>query len=307
MKLMDTEPLLFTAKDGNSITYITNLFSATVRFEKPLLVFNYGLVCNFEHFKYQVEYFEKQEYPILLHNYRGHYGSTAKENLSDINFDNITNDLYELLNFLPTNNLPYYFIGHSMGVNVTLEFAKKYPSLVKKIILISGPSLPPSQTMFNSSLMYFLMPLLEAFYAKDPRFLNNFWKQSSKNPLTRHFIMFGGFNRKETSMDFIKIYLKKLSELPMNLFFKLFFEMDQHEVMGMASNVECPVLIMGGDKDRMIPNYYQHLLYEKIENAEFYVIKDGSHVPQVDFFREANERMDLFFRQNLDVCIPREV
>ena len=55
---------------------------------------------------------------------------------------------------------------------------------------------------------------------------------------------------------------------------------------------------MGGDKDSVIPYYLQETLESELPNSELYMIKDGSHVPQVDFPESTNERI-LVFVQDL--------
>ena len=44
---------------------------------RPTVVFNYGLVCNIAHFKYQISYFHDQGYNVIFHDYRFHFESSS--------------------------------------------------------------------------------------------------------------------------------------------------------------------------------------------------------------------------------------
>ena len=67
--------------------------------------------------------------------------------------------------------------------------------------------------------------------------------------------------------------------------------------MAYLENITLPTLIIGGEKDKIIPNHFQEILRKKLVNSEFYLVKDGSHVPQVDFPEFINKRMKAFINK----------
>jgi pimeloyl-ACP methyl ester carboxylesterase len=118
------------------------------------------------------------------------------------------------------------------------------------------------------------------------------------NPLAIFLVFDGGFNTKTTTQDFVELYMKKISELPKELFFHLLEEMKNHDIISYLETIKNPTLIVGGDKDKVIPNYLQQILHKKIENSELYIVKDGSHVPQVDFPEIINKRINRFLNKH---------
>ena len=74
--------------------------------------------------------------------------------------------------------------------------------------------------------------------------------------------------------------------------------MKNHRIISRLEGIKVPALVMGGDKDQVIPNFLQHILNESLANSRLYIIKDGSHVPQVDFYDSVNERMNIFFESH---------
>src|SRR5690606_17417899 len=117
------------------IHYIINFNPSNPPSKKPL-IFNYGLVCNFEHWRPQLEFFHKKGFPILAYDYRGHFNSSGKENVESLNLKQFSIDLFELIQFLQLKNP--VMLGHSMGVNLCIKFATIYPKTPSKIVLISG-------------------------------------------------------------------------------------------------------------------------------------------------------------------------
>jgi non-heme chloroperoxidase len=286
----------FRTEDNEQLFYVKNYNQLDLK--KPLLVFNYGLVCSNHHWKFQTDYFDQKGYQILLHDYRGHFQSTGADNVKKITFPQMAKDLAELCKFLGIKKA--LMLGHSMGVNVTLQLAKDCPELVSGMVLISGTFVSVKDVMFDTNLMEFLAPIATLGLEKYPEVFNKFWTSGGMNPLVREIIHTTGFNRAKVSKEFIEIYLNKLGQLGPDLFFQLFNEMTKQHIAGNLGQMHVPALVMGGHKDGVIPNHLQRTLASLLPISETYFIKDGSHVPQADFPDMINERIELFVQQNLN-------
>ena len=285
-------PNYFYTSDGTRVFYNTNFSIENYQPHKPVLVFIYGLLCSNFHFKFQIPYFENLGYQILLHDYRFHYSTSGQGDLSNCSFANISQDLHELLTSLKIKS--GVFIGHSMGVNICLEHARRYPEEVTSLVLISGTVVPPQDVMFDSNIVDLVSPSLKSITKKFPKTFTKIWKTSFMNPLIQYIIFDGGFNKEQVDMDFIQHYMKKISELPEDLLFHLLQIMHDHDIIGFLEEIKIPALIIGGDKDKIIPNYLQRMLTQTMPQSEMYIVKDGSHVPQADFPDLINDRIQRF-------------
>ncbi len=284
---------LFKKDDRPAISYGINFERNNIKhFKRPLLIFNYGLVCNVNHWKYQIPFFHEKGFPILVHDYRFHFESEGTADLKDCNFVEMSHDIDGLLKHL--NFKDAIHLGHSMGVNVTLEYARLYPKNISKMVLISGTVLPPHEIMFDTNIVDLVSPFIVNFEKSYQQIFKFIWKNTYKNPVARYFVRSGGFNMKKTSDEFVKVYMQKISELPQKLFFHLMEEMKNHNIGSSLETMKTPALVMGGDKDKVIPNHTQQFLIELLPNCQFYLIKDGSHVPQVDFPDTINEKILSF-------------
>lgn len=285
----------FNTSKNTNIHYVINFnpfdLSKSEK-EETIIVFNYGLVCNFEHFKYQIDYFHELGFKILLHDYRCHFESTSTEGIESCTFVNMATDLNLLLNHLGLKS--YFMIGHSMGVNVTLEYARMFPTRLKGMVLISGTVFPPQDIMFDSNVVDIAEPLLHQIRNSLGNVYDKLWVNSHKSLLARFVVWQGGFNMKKTKIDFVEHYMKKIGELSPDLFFFLLTEMRRHNVINDLDKIETPALIIGGDLDKIIPNYLQRVINKYMKNSTLYIVKDGSHVPQVDFPDNINQRIKSF-------------
>ena len=88
--------------------------------------------------------------------------------------------------------------------------------------------------------------------------------------------------------------MQKIGELDPDIFFHLLDQMKEHTIINDLEKIKTPTLIIGGDKDKIIPNYLQRILKKYIKGSDLYIIKDGSHVPQIDFPEIMNERLNHF-------------
>jgi len=292
----NSHPGYFFTKDGTRIFYNTNFPHKNGLNDLPVLVFNYGLICNFAHWREQIPFFENKGFNILLHDYRGHFNSSGQNHIENCTFKNFTNDLHQLLASLGIKK-PIMF-GHSMGVNITLEYAKLYSDNISSMILISGSVIPPQDVMFDSNIVDLALPYIKIFTEKFPDIFNTIWKNSYLLPPVRKIIHDGGFNTKKVPEEFVELYMKKISQLNSALFFQLFKEMHDHDIINHIKSIKTPALIIGGDKDKVIPNYLQNILKKYLTNSELYIVKDGSHVPQVDFPDFINARIHRFITKN---------
>ncbi|MEX1099695.1 MAG: alpha/beta fold hydrolase, partial [Bacteriovoracaceae bacterium] len=177
----------FKTEDGEQVFYSTNFDPAKDgASHEDVLVFNYGLVCSNHHWSKQLKHFDDRGYKILTHDYRGHYLSTGHNDVANITFQNITDDLHKIC--VALNIKSSIQIGHSMGVNICLEFARRYPEMTKRMVLISGTVIPVFNIMFNSNITDQTLPSAAKLMKKFPKLFESFWKYGGWNPVTRKMI-----------------------------------------------------------------------------------------------------------------------
>ncbi len=278
--------------DEIEIFYTTNFRPDELQNQDLVLVFNYGLACNINHYQFQIPYFHKLGFKILFHDYRFHYESEGTQDIRDCSFGGIVSDIAQIINHLGIKRSVH--IGHSMGVNISLDFAYENPAIAKGIVLISGTILPPQEIMFDTNIIDLIYPFLRFLVNRYPDESMAVWKFLSKKPIMELIVHRGGFHPSKTSRKFIQDYLDKLGEIHPQIFFQLMDQMKDYNILPKAKNISSPALIVSGDKDRVIPYHSQAILKRYLSDSQFYTVKHGSHVPQVDFHKTVNLRIKKF-------------
>ena len=261
--------------------------------KKTAITFLYGLVCNNNHFTPQINFFIKNGFPVLILNYRHHFGSTSPGGIESCTLKNISKDTRLLLSRL--NIKKTHLVGHSMGVNVAIDLSICTPELVEKIAVISGNPMRPQDYMFNTNLSTYIFPALKKILNINKNISTKIWQNMFHIKLVRKIVLDGGFNPEMVTDRFVKFYMKKIGELGFELFFQLIEEMKNHNLSAKLHLVEKPVLVMGGDLDKIAPIEGQILFNKYIKDSQLYLIKDGSHVPQIDFPKTVNKELLSFF------------
>ncbi len=289
----------FYTSDGARLHTLTNFAPQEYRQDHPLLVFDYGLVCNPAHFELQYPDFD-DTYQILVHDYRGHFNSSGGTPVSLVTLERLAKDLSEILT--PYQNKKTIMIGHSMGVNVTLEYAKLFPDSILAMVLISGTVFPPQQVMFNSHAVDLVYPGIKFLFEKYPNICKLFWKNNFLNPVSIELLYRGGFNVQKVPREFVQVYAKRIGELSPEIFLQLFEEMKRHNIISHIEKIKTKALVIAGEKDKVIPLYVQKIIQEKLPHSELFVVNEGSHVPQADFPKLLNKRIQNFI-ENLSCSL----
>ncbi|MEK7690416.1 MAG: alpha/beta hydrolase [Bdellovibrionota bacterium] len=268
----------------------TKLFYSTEGKGRPL-VFCYGLVCSSLHWTYQIEYFSRQ-YQTIWFDYRGHQNSDTPKDLKSLTLEGIADDLKILLDELKIPDA--VILGHSMGVNVVLEFAHKYPERVAAMILANGTPRRPIETFVSGNIMEPTFKGMRLLHEYAPRVLRKLWSLQPKNPFARVIASMGGFNPHLTPKEDIDFYLSSVAEMDPSIFVHLIENYADYDATPWLHSLKAPTLILGGEIDSLTPVSTQRLMDQVLPNSRLEVIQHGSHCAQMDLPEVFNLKVERF-------------
>ncbi len=257
----------------------------------PVLLFVYGLMCSSINWKYQIDYFKKK-YRVLYLDFRGHSRSDTPEDFSQVTLENLTKDLATLHDELDLGPVPV--LGYSFGVNVALEFYRMFPKKASSLVLLSGTPKDPFETMFHHNFLQVGFEQLSRFYYAAPELFSKIWKLQSLNPLCKEFITRVGFDRKLAKKADIAGYVETALATDPGVFMELLASFVDYDACCWLSEIKIPVLIMGGERDMIIPPINQKILHKLISGSELVIWPGGSHSVQMEQKEKVNERIEDF-------------
>ena len=276
----------FKSFDGTKIFY-------SVEGQGKPLVFCYGLVCSSLHWTYQIEHLRKTHKTIWF-DYRGHHNSEVPADLNSLTLENISRDLGLLLDELGIDKT--VILGHSMGVNVVLDFYRQQPHRVLGMVLANGTAKRPLETMFNVNVFQAGFKILKKAYDISPRLVQLIWKTQNTNPISRLAIGMGGFNPHLTPKEDVQLYLDQIAEMDPRILMYLIENYDTYDATSWLHTIKSPTLIMAGDQDHIIPLEQQELMHQLIPGSQFEIIRHGSHCPQMDLPELFSQKIELFLK-----------
>jgi pimeloyl-ACP methyl ester carboxylesterase len=261
-----------TSFDGTRIFY-------TSEGTGKALVFLHGLVCSHLHWHYQIDAFKK-DYQVIWFDYRGHGSSGIPENPDLLTIQSIAKDLQEVLKAMQITEV--VLIGHSMGVNIALEFMQLDSVLVKGLILSNGTLINPLENLLGTNFFNHVFQGLQVFFHKRPVWFRTAWKMQKYNVFIKAIVTLAGFNPFLTDPKDIAAYLDRATDIDPLVFLRLLADYQKTDLTQALSKIDVPTLIMGGQKDKVTTVAQQEMIHQLISRSQLDIVRHGSHCPQLD-------------------------
>ena len=217
------------------------------------IVFIHGLSDSLEYWT-KLSLQLSEEYKILRYDLRGH----GKTEFSSFTMDDLADDLYNLM--LDLNIEKASLIGLSMGGNVALKFAVKYPDLAENLVIMSSFSevddnLKSKFLEFKNAIdigfIEFFDVIIRYVLPQDIIDKNYDALQANKEVLAKRANLDGIKNGIEIGMEF--------------------------NITDELNNINIPTLILAGRDDEISTEDLQNILHDNINNSELVFFENTKH------------------------------
>ena len=216
------------------------------------------------------QFLTSKGYSILSVDLPGH-GSSEGPAIKSI--EGIADWIKKLMEKLKINEIS--FLGHSQGCLVGLEFASRFPKLIKSLSLIAGSyELPVNPTLIeyaDGGDMKSVELMMKWGYEGVKKFIGG-------NPVQKII------NSPRQVQEGLAVDLRACNNYKNGLI--------------AASNVICPTLCILGDKDKMVPLDKGKQMAKKIKNFQLEVVKECGHMIIFEKAFEMREIVKNFLEKN---------
>jgi pimeloyl-ACP methyl ester carboxylesterase len=285
-ELHATESGFATGADG------TRIYWYAVGQGLPALVCCDGIGCDGFAWKYLVRDFSATHRIIRWH-YRGHGRSGIPQDRSRVTFDDISADLGAVLEATGTKKA--VFLGHSMGVQVALEYHRRHPDDVAGLVLICGSHGLPLDTFHDSKALKILLPSMIAAGDKFPAALQFIWKFAAGNELAYQIATHLEVNGKLVHREDFMPYFKHLSSMDPQLFLGMLRHASEHTAYDHLPSIKIPTLIVAGTNDTFTPYWLSEEMHDRIPGSEMLTVPGGTHVAPIEQPELIALRLEKFF------------
>ena len=272
--------------DGTRIHY------SVVGQGRPTLLCCDGIGCDGFAWKYLVRDFAATHRIVRWH-YRGHGRSGIPVDRSHVGFDDISSDLQAVLRATSTREA--VFLGHSMGVQVALEYHRRHPENVQALVLICGSHGLPLDTFHDSKALKIIFPSMLTAAEKYPQATDLIWKFAAGGELAYQIATHLEVNGKLVHREDFIPYFRHLSAMDPRLFLGMLKNASEHTAFDHLPEVKVPTLVVAGTADTFTPYWLSEEMHDRIPGAEMLTIPGGTHVAPIEQPELLTLRLEKFF------------
>lgn len=266
------------AADGTGIAY-----EVLGRGERTIVLAN-GLGGRLYAWMPAIEAFWK-DYRIVTWDYRGLFSSDAPSSLRKLAVAHHVDDVHAVLEAEDVDRA--VFVGWSMGVQVSLDFAASHPQRVAGLVLLNGTYGHVLSTGFQPLVSVpFLPKRLHAIldWLQDhPEVAGQIARLSRLSEIPTYLLMrlTAGARAGELS-PLISRYMDDVLGPSFTNFLRLFQELDAHSVYHLLRHIEAPALVISGVLDILTPAYQSRQIASRMPNAEHVRLWRSSHFSMLE-------------------------
>jgi pimeloyl-ACP methyl ester carboxylesterase len=226
------------------------------------------------------------ERPVILWDYRGHGESGEPPSLDDLTMERNARDLLSVLDSFGVEKA--VITGHSMGVQVILEFYRRFPERVAALVPTLGTYGRPIHTFLDSPTLAPLAFLLaHRLVIRSGKKLANLQRTALKKPfIARLAARIARVARlvhpAMMPQADLEAYLKHFGDFDPAVFFRMAEKMATHTAEDVLAKIKVPTLVIAGERDIFTPLWLSEEMADRIPGARLLVIPQGSHAALVE-------------------------
>ena len=270
----------------------------------PTVVCCNGIGVSTFFWTYLESHLVRKGHSVITWDYRGHNRSGPGAQPDNFTIEACARDLLHVVEAFGEGG-SLVLVGHSMGVQVTLEFSGQFPDRVSALVPMLGTAGHPLDRFMGSPIFYRgLFRFFEEMSQARPDLLarlNAWLGKASWMPLVARAS--GLVDALRMSDDDLQNYLEHFSRMDPAAFFALGRSLVTHSCEEFLDQVDVPTLVVAGECDLFTPVRSSEELASRLPNAELFVVPEGSHACLVEQPDLINGRVSRFLEANgLGAC-----
>ena len=268
---------------------------------EPAMVTCHGLGCDGFAWKYLTPYLARQHRVVRWH-YRGHGRSGLPRDRTRFGMLYTCEDLDRVLDAAEVKQS--VLLGHSMGVQVALEFHRRYAHRVKGLILICGSYGNPLDTFHDSTYLKRIFPVLRHLVERYPARASRLIHSLLSTDLAMQVALSIELNRDLISKADLAPYFEHLAKMDPVVFVRTLDSLATHTAWDHLPHVDVPTLIIAGERDKFTPAWLSRKMAEHIPGAELMLVPLGTHTATLEYRELIELRIERFLRDRLSISVP---
>jgi len=256
-----------------------------------------GVACTGYIWKYFIPHFS-QHYRIIHSQYRGHGDSAIPDDLETMTVERFAEDINELLDKLRPEG-PVLLVGHSMGVQVALECFRQNRKAFVGLVLINGPYGEALRHVHGNPLFAKALPWLKMGFEKWDQYIQKLWRPLLDSEVAYLYAVLFEVNPWLTRRRDFRVYFEDVGAMKPRVYIAALDGATRHSAEDLLPEIDVPVLVVAGDKDRFTPYPICLKLHRSIPGADLLTLPTGSHIGPLELPEFIHLRIEKFIAERL--------
>ncbi|HWE22376.1 MAG TPA: alpha/beta hydrolase [Myxococcales bacterium] len=261
----------------------------------PLLCSN-GIGLSTFFWRKLTEYFAAT-HTVVTWDYRGHGRSPVPEHPEGVTVAQCARDLWTVAERAGVGEA--VLLGHSMGVQVSLEAYRLRPDRVRAFVPMLGAPGAIFASFTGGRAMTPVLTFLLEIASRNAALAQKALRTAAKLPGVRQAARtLRVVDPERYAGEDFEQFFEHLAGLDLRACLALARDLFSHDASPMLADVNVPTLVIAGERDRFLPVARSRELASLIPGAELLVVRGGSHAALVEQPELIALAVEKFLRQN---------
>jgi pimeloyl-ACP methyl ester carboxylesterase len=239
---------------------------------------------------------------VVVHpHYRGHGRSREPRDPARVAIPDLADDVAAVLDDAGVARA--VMIGHSMGVQVSLETYRRHPDRVAGLVLVCGAPSHPLRTFRNADTLEQRLPQIATWIARAPRLVNRLARIALPTRLSYEIAARLEIRRELIEPGDFMPYLEGVSRIDFRLFVRMLGAAGQHSAEDLLPTIARPTMVVGAAHDGFTPPERSRSMAEQIPGAELFEVANGSHTAPIERPDLVNDAIRAFLTRRVDPSV----
>jgi pimeloyl-ACP methyl ester carboxylesterase len=280
------------ARDGSPIYYRVSGRPPEAA-EPTAVVLSDGIGCDGYVWKY-LEPALGGERTIVHWHYRGHGRTPEPRDRSRVSMADCADDLACVLDAVGLERAA--LVGHSVGVQVSLETYRRYRDRISALGLMCGAYGHPLRTFKGRRTLEAALPWISFAINRAPGLIGTLWRNVVPTRLAFAIATQVEVNPDLIRMDDFMPYLEHIARVDLPLFVDMLGHAGRHSAKEILPTIDIPTLIVAGERDGFTPMALSREMNDLIPGSELLIVEQGSHTAPIERPHLVNEAVARFLR-----------
>ena len=234
---------------------------------------------------------------VIHWNYRGHGKSERPRDVERTTIGDCVEDLVAVLDAAGERRA--VVVGHSMGVQVSLEAHRRHPGRVRALALLCGAPGRTLDTFHGRRFLATVFPSIQRFVLARPGAARWLFTRAATTAPVVQLARFLEVNWQLLSREDLERYFLDLAEVDPEVFVRMLGHAAEHDAADHLREVDVPTLVVGGEKDTFTPLALSRRMHEAIAGSELLVLPAATHVGPLEHPELVALRVEKFLDERV--------